>query len=865
MAIIFTYPSATPASGARVLGTDPSKNNATVSYPLDGLADFVLDKAISEGWTDDWVDVWMDLESEQSITKKILNGTSEPEVLWEEDFSGGVFGPEFSFDGDSDWTVDIGIGPDGGNAATSGPTNDSSYSSLKLTVTTTAEISTLSYDFSQNTEACCDYLIVLLNGIELYREKDLLTGPVYVPRSFKVFGAEEHVIEFRYAKDSNTAANSDNVQITNLKIESAASDLALNTSLEVGGDIATMGSMSIGQSAGVKENLTVEDTVTARYMTTKDGLWSTGEINIHRDLEERVQGPGLRISCNNKDFGQHDHYHWLTTYSQVFNPAGTLTTVNAILGAGLLYPYWSSTPAENPVATLGLTQHQYNNVTLVAQTAANGGYSNINSKLQIGYSRNTPDLGNPHVLSVAGSGEFLDEVTAEGFIQDGAEPETVLMADGTMRPGVKINATDIVVAGVGSPRSTTIGRTYVTVADSSTGDALWMRDDKISKMGTGGQLDLRFSQPAGYNAVTIPDATGTLALLSDIPAVGADVLKDADTLSPVTAINKLITQDDMSAPSGVVLTTTNQSVAGEKTFTDDIHVESPQQLIFDASSGTVGTFTNIVFNNMYGSPSIGLNYGKLTIDGGLEVTDGAGHGSISGLKLTANSVENADVIGNGAIRSLGGLSVEKDTVTGGEITLGTQTADTILTINSNSTPYTFHEIRTSIDNGPNSAGSLSWHNNPGLVGSIWKTQSPSGYYSSTVQMVASGGFTINQNGTYSLVIVPTLATFSGDIAAVNGTFSGDSTAVDHINTSDRRLKEDIKDYEPKAIDVRWREYKLKASGETQLGVIADELESTNPEFVVKGKTENDMDSVKYLRLLIAKVAELENRIKELEK
>ena len=37
-----------------------------------------------------------------------------------------------------------------------------------------------------------------------------------------------------------------------------------------------------------------------------------------------------------------------------------------------------------------------------------------------------------------------------------------------------------------------------------------------------------------------------------------------------------------------------------------------------------------------------------------------------------------------------------------------------------------------------------------------------------------------------------------------------------------------------------------------------------PEFVVKGKTAEDMDSVKYTRLLIAKVAELEARLKILE-
>ena len=89
----------------------------------------------------------------------------------------------------------------------------------------------------------------------------------------------------------------------------------------------------------------------------------------------------------------------------------------------------------------------------------------------------------------------------------------------------------------------------------------------------------------------------------------------------------------------------------------------------------------------------------------------------------------------------------------------------------------------------------------------------------------------------------------------------DSIAFDHINTSDERLKSDIKDYVPIEVPVKWREYTIK--GEKQIGVIAQELEKTNPEFVVS--PENDgMKGVKYTRLLIAKVAELEDKNTTLE-
>jgi hypothetical protein len=99
----------------------------------------------------------------------------------------------------------------------------------------------------------------------------------------------------------------------------------------------------------------------------------------------------------------------------------------------------------------------------------------------------------------------------------------------------------------------------------------------------------------------------------------------------------------------------------------------------------------------------------------------------------------------------------------------------------------------------------------------------------------------------------------------DATFTDEVTAVDFINTSDRRLKDNIRDYSPKKIDVRWREYELKEDGTTQLGLVADEVEETHPEFVKKGETSEDMDGVRYMRVLIAKVAELEARLSKLEK
>jgi hypothetical protein len=89
------------------------------------------------------------------------------------------------------------------------------------------------------------------------------------------------------------------------------------------------------------------------------------------------------------------------------------------------------------------------------------------------------------------------------------------------------------------------------------------------------------------------------------------------------------------------------------------------------------------------------------------------------------------------------------------------------------------------------------------------------------------------------------------------------TAADFILGSDRRLKDNIKPYKAKKVPIKFRSFTLKSNGMSQVGVIADELEETNPEFVVKGKYLGT-DSVQYISLMMAKIAELESRLKKLE-
>jgi len=114
--------------------------------------------------------------------------------------------------------------------------------------------------------------------------------------------------------------------------------------------------------------------------------------------------------------------------------------------------------------------------------------------------------------------------------------------------------------------------------------------------------------------------------------------------------------------------------------------------------------------------------------------------------------------------------------------------------------------------------------------------------------------------------------FGGNVGIGTGTANpsdrlvvvGNVVATNFVLSSDERKKTKIKDLTCNNIDVNWRSFELKQhEGEYRTGVIAQELEQSHPEFV---KTDNEgFKSVKYIDLLIAKIAELEARLEKLEK
>jgi hypothetical protein len=98
----------------------------------------------------------------------------------------------------------------------------------------------------------------------------------------------------------------------------------------------------------------------------------------------------------------------------------------------------------------------------------------------------------------------------------------------------------------------------------------------------------------------------------------------------------------------------------------------------------------------------------------------------------------------------------------------------------------------------------------------------------------------------------------------NDATSGSLTATNFILSSDRRLKTNIKAIDFKGVNIEYKQFELKSErGIIRFGVIAQDLQKTNPELV---RTDKDgMLSVAYIDLLIKEISSLKQRVTELEK
>ena len=309
--------------------------------------------------------------------------------------------------------------------------------------------------------------------------------------------------------------------------------------------------------------------------------------------------------------------------------------------------------------------------------------------------------------------------------------------------------------------------------------------------------------------------------------------------------------------------------------------------IFDVNSSGASYFD--------GNVGIGLNSpnAKLNVDGGIKI-EGSNSLSFGGTaSVPAWGINNSgnNLIINDQATTSGDVLFTND----GEVGVGTTTPGAkfhvedsatymaqnpdVLKISQRSPEITIQDIGSSIGyvaidtKYQNTAGySVVTHtvqSNPGGAFNRWiyDTGGPGGTIMEQKQnsfhwsVQNSQKLTLNSLG--YLGINDTTPGYSLDVNG-GGRFTGTVIATNFILSSDERLKENIEKVCDNRVKADWKTFELKTDkGQKRYGVIAQELEKTNPEFV-----REDVDgfkSVAYIDLLIAKIAELEARLEKLEK
>lgn len=213
------------------------------------------------------------------------------------------------------------------------------------------------------------------------------------------------------------------------------------------------------------------------------------------------------------------------------------------------------------------------------------------------------------------------------------------------------------------------------------------------------------------------------------------------------------------------------------------------------------------------------------------VTSVSGTGSVSGLTLSGT------VTGSGSLTLGGTLS----------LTSGQVTSALGYTPYSNSNPSGFI---TGISSGMVTSA---------LGYTPYNSSNPSGYItgiSSGMVTTALGYTPYNSSNPNGYI---TSSALSGYLPLTGGTVSGSITASGGFYNSDIRLKDIIS----RDGDVAIFKWKDGRDDKTHIGYIAQEVKEIFPDAINEG--EDGMLSVNYIEVLVAKIAELEKRIKQLEK
>ena len=232
---------------------------------------------------------------------------------------------------------------------------------------------------------------------------------------------------------------------------------------------------------------------------------------------------------------------------------------------------------------------------------------------------------------------------------------------------------------------------------------------------------------------------------------------------------------------------------------------------------------------------IGVNYsrGKLHLCVNNELNQNSA--TAADAKLT---VSNDGKVGVGTMGPSAKFHVEDPTVY-------MATAPDVFKISQRSPEMTIQDLGTYLaadtkykNGGGTTIATHTVQSNPG--GAFYKTIFDSGSAGGTEYQQKQNSFhwkintsseklTLATNG--NIGINDTSPSYQLDVNG-NGRFTSTVTATNFILSSDERLKENVKKASGNKVKADWKTFELKADkGQKRYGVIAQELEKTNPEFV----------------------------------
>ena len=433
------------------------------------------------------------------------------------------------------------------------------------------------------------------------------------------------------------------------------------------------------------------------------------------------------------------------------------------------------------------------------------------------------------------------------------------------------------------------------IQDDSTGTAQASSTLRLGESGAGGVLDvywdikqaaddlnthLEINHSSNGNHLTILD-NGNVGIGTTSPSFKLSV---DGTVGIIGSRGTYIDASEDSTATSHIFTTNDDvgdfsQLAGNLVIQARVHPTVYRDIIFAGGLNTAGPLMTIQGEGNVGIGTTSPGY-RLEVDGGIgdgvKIKAGNAASKDSLLVSTNNDVSKFLVQGDGKviINSSTGISgrTENFQVFGKQIITNTGTDGPVLYLGYNSSGSNTIQLGRG-----RTADGLSYMDFNGEVMSAgqfgFRIIRYSGQNASTeLNHIGTGAFKLTCTNSADIILNPNSG--SVGISQTNpshkldvtgdGRFTSTVTATNFILSSDERLKENVEKVCDNRVEADWKTFELKTDkGQKRYGVIAQELEKTNPEFVREDS--QGFKSVAYIDLLIAKIAELEARLEKLEK